>query len=407
MSRRRCVTVLALAASAAVWTAPAAGAATKTVLAGGPPPKASQAGRLRFPAALDLNGFFRRRVTIHVGDSVRWVFSQRVVHTVTFLAPGTPVPTLEQQDPAHPYTGVKDAAGNDFWFNGQPSLLIPPDHAAPVGGPTTDGRTYHNSGLAAHPYTGFKDVAGDDFWYDGKAPSLLIPLDHAGPVGGATTDGRTYHNSGLSAPAFKPYKLRFTRAGTFHYVCLVHPGMTGTVRVLAPGHRVPSARANRRAAVREMRRAVREARKLARFHPRGNRVVAAHDRGVVSWFRFFPATRRIKVGQSVRFSISSRSEIHTIAFGPESYRDNLEKNLIQGGPVGPVFNPQIFLPSDRPPLPPYDGTSHGNGFLNTGILDTNPSTPVPRTSTVRFTKAGTYIFECTIHPGMEGTIKVS
>jgi|tagenome__1003787_1003787.scaffolds.fasta_scaffold20937717_2 plastocyanin len=357
MSRRRCVTVLALAASAAVWTAPAAGAATKTVLAGGPPPKASQAGRLRFPAALDLNGFFRRRVTIHVGDSVRWVFSQRVVHTVTFLAPGTPVPTLEQQDPAHPYTGVKDAAGNDFWFNGQPSLLIPPDHAAPVGGPTTDGRTYHNSGL--------------------------------------------------SAPAFKPYKLRFTRAGTFHYVCLVHPGMTGTVRVLAPGHRVPSARANRRAAVREMRRAVREARKLARFHPRGNRVVAAHDRGVVSWFRFFPATRRIKVGQSVRFSISSRSEIHTIAFGPESYRDNLEKNLIQGGPVGPVFNAQIFLPSDPPPLPPYDGTNHGNGFLNTGILDTNPSTPVPRTSTVRFTKAGTYIFECTIHPGMEGTIKVS
>jgi plastocyanin len=26
---------------------------------------------------------------------------------------------------------------------------------------------------------------------------------------------------------------------------------------------------------------------------------------------------------------------------------------------------------------------------------------------VTFTKAGTYVFECTIHPGMEGTIKVT
>jgi plastocyanin len=357
MPSRRCVMVLALAVTAAAWTAPTAGAATKTVLAGGPPPKASQAHGLKFPAALDLNGFFRRRVTIHVGDSVKWVFSQRVVHTVTFLAPGTPVPTLETQD-------------------------------------------------AAHPYTGFKDAAGNDFWYDGKAPSLLIPPDHAGPVGGATTNGRTYHNSGLSAPAFKPYKLKFTRAGTFHYVCLVHPGMTGTVRVVKRGRRVPSARANRREAIREMRRALRLARKQARFHPKGDLVVAAHDKGVVSWFRFFPAVRTIKAGQSVRFSISSKSEIHTVTFGPETYRDNLEQNLILGGPVGPIFNPQIFLPSDQP-LPAYDGTNHGNGYFNTGIMDTNPQSPVPRTTTVTFTKAGTYVFECTIHPGMEGTIKVT
>jgi plastocyanin len=351
------VTVLAMAAAAALWTAPTAGAATRIVLTGGPPPKASQAGGLKFPAALDLNGFFRRRITIHVGDSVKWVMSQRVVHTVTFLKPGTKVPTLETQDAAHPYTGVKDAAGNDFWFNGQPSLLIPPDHA--------------------------------------------------GPVGGARTNGRTYHNSGLTAPAFKPYKLKFTRAGTFRYVCLVHPGMTGTVRVVRRGHRIPSARANRREAIREMRRALRLAKRQANFHPKGNNVVAAHDKGVVSWFRFFPAVRSIKVGQSVTFSISSQSEIHTVTFGPEAYRDDLEKNLILGGPVGPIFNPQIFLPSDKPPLPAYDGANHGNGYFNTGIMDTNPNTPVPRTNTVTFTKAGTYVFECTIHPGMEGTIKVT
>ena len=88
MSVRRCLTALVIATVAAACAAPAATAKTKVVFAGGPPPKAGQAGTAKFPAALDLNGFFRRKATIHVGDSVRWVFSKRVVHTVTFLAPG-------------------------------------------------------------------------------------------------------------------------------------------------------------------------------------------------------------------------------------------------------------------------------------------------------------------------------
>src|SRR4051794_30051989 len=147
MSVRRCVTALVIGATAAACLAPAAGAKTKVVFAGGPPPKASQAGKVKFPADLDLNGFYRRKVTIHVGDSVRWKFSRRVVHTVTFLAPGQTRPALEQPDPANPYTGFSDSTGAPMWFNGQPSLLIPPDHAFPQGGPTTDGTAYHNSGL--------------------------------------------------------------------------------------------------------------------------------------------------------------------------------------------------------------------------------------------------------------------
>ena len=84
MSIRRCVTVLAIAMLGALCTAPTAGAKTKTVVAGGPPPTANLAGSAKFPTELDLNGFFRRQITINVGDSVRWTFSHRVVHTVTF-----------------------------------------------------------------------------------------------------------------------------------------------------------------------------------------------------------------------------------------------------------------------------------------------------------------------------------
>jgi plastocyanin len=139
-------------------------------------------------------------------------------------------------------------------------------------------------------------------------------------------------------------------------------------------------------------------------------VVAGHDNGAVAWFRFFPATKTISAGQAVTFSISSKSEIHTVTFGPAAYRDALEKELImaQPQPSGPPrlqFHPQVFLPSDQV-LPPYTGLNHGNGFLNTGVLDTDPGTPPPSSAKVTFATPGTYRFECTIHPGMEATIKV-
>jgi plastocyanin len=348
--------MLAIATAAAALGAPAAGARTKNVLVGGPPPKASQAGSIHFPAALDLNGFFRRTITVRVGDRVRWSFSRRVVHTVTFLAPGDSRPTLEQPDPTHPYTGFADSRGTPFWFNGQPSLLIPPDHAFPQGG--------------------------------------------------ASTDGASYHNSGLSAPAFAPYTLRFTRRGTFKYLCLVHPGMSGRVKVVGKAARVPSARADRRARIAEYRRAVERAKRLGRLQPKGNRVVAGHDAGNVSWFRFFPARRTIRAGQSVRFSISSRSEIHTMTFGPQPSADLV---LVEPQPAGPPrlqFNPLMFLSSD-PVIPPYTGANHGDGFMNTGIMDSNPQSPPPDTIRVTFPNPGTYSYECTIHPGMQATIKVT
>jgi plastocyanin len=361
MSTRRCVTVLVTASLAALGAAPTAGATTKDVVAGGPPPTAGLAGPAKFNKDLDLNGFFRRQVTIHAGDSVRWLFSKRVVHTVTFLPPGQQPPALEAPDPAHAHAGFNDAAGAPFWFNGQPSISIPPEHAFPQGG--------------------------------------------------TSTDGTTYENSGLSAPAFKPYKLKFTKAGTFRYICLVHPGMAGSVKVLPKSQAVPSTKADSAARNAEYAQAVKRSAQLARFSPAGNSIVAGHDSGTVSWFRFFPATKSISVGQSVNFSISSKSEIHTVAFGPTSYRDALEKDLIMAAPQpsGPPrlqFNPLIFLPSD-PVLPPYTTGLHGNGFLNTGVLDTDPKTPPPSSATVTFAEPGTFTFECTIHPGMEATVTVS
>jgi plastocyanin len=355
MSVRRCLTALVIATVGAACTASAATAKTKVVVTGGPPPKAAQAGSVQFPAALDLNAFFRRKVTIHVGDSVRWVFSKRVVHTVTFLAPGQARPSLEQPDPTNPYTGFTDSTGAPMWFNGQPSISIPPDHAFPQGGPAMGAKAYHNSGL--------------------------------------------------SAPAFQPYKLKFTKKGNYKYICLVHPGMSGSVKVLPKSATIPGARADRRARIKEYKKAVKQAKRLGKFKPKGNNVVAGHDSSKVAWFRFFPAVRTIKAGGSVHFSISSKSEIHTMTFGPQPSADLV---LVHPQPAGPPrleFNPFMFLPSD-PTLPPYTGSNHGNGFFNTGIMDTNPQSPPPGSVDVTFTTPGSYVYECPIHPGMQATINV-
>jgi plastocyanin len=59
-----------------------------------------------------------------------------------------------------------------------------------------------------------------------------------------------------------------------------------------------------------------------------------------------------------------------------------------------------------PTLPAYDGTGHGNGFLNTGVLDREAATPSPPSAQVTFSKAGTYDYICLIHPFMKGQIVV-
>jgi len=56
------------------------------------------------------------------------------------------------------------------------------------------------------------------------------------PSGGSTYAGTGFANSGLLiAPKPHAYALTFTRPGVYHYACLIHPGMDGTVTVLPVG----------------------------------------------------------------------------------------------------------------------------------------------------------------------------
>lgn len=339
--------VLMLVGASGAWGR----AQTKSVSAGPvSKPKAAQ---------LDFDAYFRHTVTVHVGDSVRWKING--FHTVTFLG-GQPAPAFTMPVATDPILGVSDSAGKPFFFNGLPNIHVNPQVAFPAGGSSYNGKTYTNSGLPVGPAVG------------------------------------------------KPFALKFTKAGTFRYFCMVHRGMTGTVKVLAKTKTIPTKAQDSKAAKAEQRTATTLATKLAKVNPGPAKVLAGNDKGGVAWLRFFPTNLTVKAGTTVTFSNASKPEIHTVTIGPAAYDSAIENSftLTKPNPAGPpsiLFNPLGAYASD-PVLPPFDGTNHGNGFENAGILAVG-TPPLPSSAKITFTKPGVYHYECVIHAGMDGTITVT
>jgi len=353
----RGIAVAAVAATALV-PAGAAQGATRTVTAGPPGKVKGQ------PKDGDVNAFFRKAVTVHVGDKVKWTMNG--FHTVTFPKKGTKPPPLISPDPGGAkVAGVNDAAGAPFWFNGQTRLVLDKLGAFPVAGKSYDGSKLVSSGA---------------------------PLSPGNP---------------------KPYTLKFTKKGSYTYYCTIHPGQKGSVKVVGKGRAIPSAKANRKAAKREYAKDVKRLIKDAKFSgPAGNEILAGNDTTRTTLFRYFPAKKSVPVGTTVTLSMPAKtSEIHTFSFGPPDYLKGIADAFVMPDPANPtgpptVFNPLIAFPSDVPTLPAHNGTNHGNGFLNTGVLDRDAATPSPPSTQVTFSKAGTYDYICLIHPFMKGQIVV-
>jgi plastocyanin len=356
---RRIWLLASLALAVALLIPAGASAATKKLVAGPLNPKA-------LPKGGDTNVFYRKLVTVHVGDKVKWTLNG--FHTVTFPAKGKKPPAFIAPDPnGGKIAGQNDAAGAPFWFNGQTRLILSQQGAFPVGGKTYNGKKLVSSGA---------------------------PLANGRP---------------------KPVTIKFTKAGTYQYYCTIHEGMRARVKVVKKGKKIPSAAADRRAAKKEFAKDAKRSQADAKFTgPPGNQVDAGHDTIRTTQLGFFPAKKTVPVGSSVTLALTrTTTEIHTFSFGPADYLKQQADGFVQpdtsGGPGRPVFvfNPLIAFPSDPPPtLPPYTGANHGNGFFNTGVLDQDPKTPNPATAHVVFSKPGTYSYICLIHPEMQGQIVV-
>ena len=349
--------VVGATCSVALLFSASASAATKIVYAGSPGKLTQKIASKLIPNLKsfsgkynpDINSFFNQRLTIHTGDTVS--FRLQGFHTIDL--PGSAKSALPLILPNGTTTGINDAAGSPFWFNGLPSL--------------------------------------------GLNPALLAPQ------GPGTYNGTTRIDSGVPAGPPKPLNVKFSKPGVYKYFCDVHPGMVGTVIVKPKGKKIPSAKQNQKALVSQITSAVKVAKKLAKSKPAANTVSLGESaKDGVELFTMFPQTLQIKPNTTVTFTMSKDTrEVHTATFGPASVLKTLSDGF-----GGADFPSQGLYPSD-PASIVVSTTSHGDGFGNTGALDQQPSTPqIPSSNKIDFTTAGTYHFQCLIHPFMQGTIVV-
>ncbi len=354
MFRRLGLGILCVVACAVALPA-TAGARTKIVTAG-PPKSINKVAARYLPKSFsklnpDVNAFFNQRTTIHVGDTV------------------------------------------SFHLNGFHTVDLP-------GKSNEDLPLILSTGKVAN---GFNDAAGVPFWFNGKLPVLgFNPALFARSKSHKYNGSRRLDSGALSS---KPFKVSFTKPGTYKFFCDVHPGMVGFITVKPKTARIPSAKQDAARLLAQETAEVKAAKKLLKVKQPANTVsLGESTANGVELFSMFPNTLTVNPGTVVTFHMSRHSrETHTATFGPKAYLKPIAKSF-QGGPF---ISPLGTYPSD--PTQPLTLTpvTHGNGFVSTGTLDNDPSTKqVGPSSKIDFTTPGTYHYVCLIHPFMQGTIIV-
>jgi plastocyanin len=234
----------------------------------------------------------------------------------------------------------------------------------------------------------------------GADESLFLPTPPTAPY-----IGTTLVNSGLqplgNAPA-TDFTVTFDEPGDWPYYCVIHPGMIGTVKVLAPGGDVAkldtAASAKARGAKEEKRwlaEGVAAKKKLATTKP----TTTKGSGGATTWnvemgvttahtdiLAFSPAPTKIKAGDSIQFVNNSQAP-HTGTFrGATPGIDN---------PLAPETSTAI--PGASPQ------TLNATALFNTGELAPKAGEPAPPIQARSFTfvvpTAGTYPYYCILHIG--------
>jgi plastocyanin len=307
---------------------------------------------------VDVNDFFPHGVTIHAGDSVKFVQAGNF-HTVDIPAKGQGVLGLVAPT-GNTVAGVNDAAGQPFWFNGNPELGFNHGLLAPIFGSKVK-------------YTGKKRVESG------------LPVKK-----GSLT-------------------VKFTKAGSYSYFCDIHPNMSGKVTVKPKSKSIPSAKSDARTLKNQVKRDVKIAKSVRHTVAPADVVnVGAHGSHGVEYYQMFPATLTVHAGTTVNFRMMKGStEDHSATFGPTSYLKPIEQSFANPSPPSFALDSRGVYQSEPPgQLASLSPLLHGNGFWNSGVLDQDSSTPLANNNSVKFDTPGTYDFFCVIHTNMHGTVHV-
>jgi plastocyanin len=252
------------------------------------------------------------------------------------------------------------------------------------------------------------DTPPDQWPVTGWAPQPATGTPEGSPspvdLGTIHYGGSGFINTGLLSQGGSATVV-FDTAGTYVFSCIIHPGMTGTVTVVAPGDAKPttqdeadkagaatrdkllgqvdSVRADRVADVESHTASdgtttwdvFADAATVAVDMPGGGT-------GYLELFEFLPSELQIQPGDTVHWSALGA---HTVTFPAEG--------------------------SDAATLDPFSPASGGDtydgkGLFSSGVLNAGPGAPSAYTLT--FPTAGTYHFVCLLHGpfGQVGTIQV-
>jgi plastocyanin len=227
------------------------------------------------------------------------------------------------------------------------------------------------------------------------------------PTGGNNFDGSAPVGSGLLNKG-QTWSLTFTKAGTYQYLCNIHPGMGGVVNVVAAGQNADTqaavdARRTNQINAELATKAVPEIMSNVGELPAEGAaagIAAGVQQGLVDVQRFFPRRVTVKAGDAVTWIWKTEDTPHTVTFLAGQPAPAVVVPQPQaGGPPKLQLNPQVLAPAGDPTN--WDGGS----YLNSGFLQPMPNQPTP-TFTVTFANPGTYDYVCVLHEGMDGTIVV-
>jgi plastocyanin len=248
----------------------------------------------------------------------------------------------------------------------------------------------------------------------GSVPGELMLGPGFGPIGvtpgasgvSATFDGSTPVNSGDLTQAFPDtppvMTVTFTKAGTFGYVCLFHPGMRGSVEVREASQPLPEspaqAKARGQATLGYLASLIQQqAGMISPVDARGlHTAFAGIGNGYgASALAFINGDKTISRGDTVVWTNADPFEIHTVTFtSGGAPPDFIEPRPQPSGPPQLVVPATVVLPSGD--------TYGGSGVANSGVLSYGS------TYALRFdAPAGSYSYLCLLHPWMMGTVTVT
>ena len=257
------------------------------------------------------------------------------------------------------------------------------------------------------------DAAGQPFWFNGQDQLGFTPSLAQGKFGKKLThNGSKRIASGLPlAEKLKPIVVTFKKTGKFTYYCNIHAGMKGTVSVKSKGTDVPSAKADKKALKRQVDRSLKTAKQLPKTTAPANVVnVGAAGKHGEELFAFVPSAVTVPVGTTLTFRMHPASyDVHTATAGPGNPESEPNSYLGQIAATfqGAVFDPRATYRSEPPATKgTLTPTLHGNGFWNSGVMDTAKGSPLAGADQVMFGAAGKYDFYCLIHPFMKATVTV-